>query len=323
MKKLFKRIKNNKTAGIILKIAVTIGLVLLLIYKINWQEVFENLKKIDLWEVVLFAAIYSLSILVTSYRWKILADFKKMNLKLWEMYKIYITGAFLNNFFPSIIGGDTYRSFTLGKACGNRYIEAASTVLADRITGLMGVMLLFIISSLLNLSAVFNNKILLIANILVIAFFGLDFIILLLRLLPIWDFMKKFIPEFVTKLIQEILSYRSDYKVLGRAVGWGVVYNLIGVGVANWIIFWGLGVKINFFDFLIANSIVSVVSSLPISIGNLGVKEWAFVAFFGIFGIPASLAVTAALVNRIMQMLVSFFAIPLYLKSKKNDSSTA
>jgi uncharacterized protein (TIRG00374 family) len=310
-------IKLNKTYKLILKIAVTAGLVLWLIYKIDWREVLVHIKKIDAWELVLFTLLYLLGILITSHRWRILADFKKIPSTLPGLYKIYLTGSFLNNFFPSIVGGDTYRSYTLGKSCGNRYVEAASTVMVDRITGLIGVMLIFIIFSLLDLKAVLSNKILITANLLVIASFGFDAFLIILKKLPIWSFAKRIIPEFIVKLIQEIQSYRSDYRVLGKAVAWGAVYNLIGVGFANWIIFWGLGASINFIDFVVAISIVSAISSLPISIGNLGVKEWAYVAFFGIFGVSAPLAVTAALTGRIMQMLVSFVAIPIYLKSKK------
>jgi hypothetical protein len=41
------------------------------------------------------------------------------------------------------------------------------------------------------------------------------------------------------------------------------------------------------------------------------------VTFFGFFGISSAVAITAAILGRVLQMLFSFTAFPLYLKGKK------
>ena len=68
-------------------------------------------------------AIYAIGIGISSYKWKILSDFKEFKVGFIDLFKIYLTGAFINNFFPSIIGGDAYRSYMLGKAEEKRYME--------------------------------------------------------------------------------------------------------------------------------------------------------------------------------------------------------
>jgi predicted SPOUT superfamily RNA methylase MTH1 len=47
------------------------------------------------------------------------------------------------------------------------------------------------------------------------------------------------------------------------------------------------------------------------------VKEWAYVTFFGFFGVSAAVVITVAILSRFLQMLLSFFALPVYLRNKK------
>ncbi|HRY82185.1 MAG TPA: flippase-like domain-containing protein [Candidatus Moranbacteria bacterium] len=306
--------KNNKLKLIFKLIATAIFLVWIF-FKIDWPEVLVYFEKLDIWWMFAFVVIYAGGTLISSYKWKLLADFKGINLKFWEIFKIYLTGAFINNFFPSIIGGDTYRSYTLGKAGNKKYLEATSTVFADRLIGFAGVMLLIIVFSLLDLSAVFENHVLLVANLAIIAFFAINFFLVAIRKIPIWDFVKKFIPEKIIGLIREIRFYQQ-HKILIKTLFLGAAFNFFGVGLASWMLFLDLHIPISFIDFMIAISIVSIVSSVPVSIGNIGIKEWAFITFFGIFGVNGEAAISIAIFGRFLQMIVSFFAIPFYLKEK-------
>lgn len=317
-----KKKKTASKARMFFKVLVTFGFVAWLIYKVSWKEVFFYFEQMDIWWMFTFLAIYTMGIAISSYKWKILAGFKGIHLDFKDFFKIYLTGAFLNNFFPSIIGGDTYRSYTLGKAGNGKYVEATSTVFADRITGFAGVMILILIFSLLNLEAVLKTPILLISNVLIIAFFGTDFFLLILRKSPAGKYIKRIIPQKITKLIQEIYSYQQ-HSILVKSLAWGVIFNFLGVGVATWMLFLDLHIAISFVNFMIAISIVSIVSSIPISIGNIGIKEWAFITFFGIFGVNGEAAISIAIFGRFLQMLVSFFAIPFYLKERKKDHSSA
>ncbi len=313
--------KKEKAAGkakIFFKILVALGFIGWLIYKVNWKEVLFYFKQMDIWWMFGFMAIYAAGIGISSYKWKILADFKGFKVKFWDFFKIYLTGAFLNNFFPSIIGGDTYRSYALKKNGDKKYFEAASTVLADRITGFVGVMILILVFGLFNLEVVFKNPILLAANALIVAFFVADFFLLILRQSPAGGYIKRIIPQKVTRLIREIYSYRQR-GILAKSLAWGVVFNFLGVGVASWMLFLDLHIAISFTDFMVAISIISIISSIPVSIGNIGVKEWAFITFFGIFGVNGEAAISIAIFGRFLQMLVSFFAVPFYLKERKQS----
>jgi uncharacterized protein (TIRG00374 family) len=313
-----KKAEKNKKAEKFLKALVTLGFLSWLFYRINWKEVIFYFEQMDIWWMFAFVAIYALGITISSYKWKILADFKGIKASFGEFFRIYLTGAFINNFFPSIIGGDAYRSYVLGKHSNNKYIEATSTVFADRITGFVGVMLLILLFSALNIQAVLENRILLVINLLIIASFGFEFFLILLRLLPTWKYITRLFPQKIVRLVQEIFSYRHS-TILAKSVIWGTIYNFIGVGIATWMLFLDLHIPISFINFMIAISIISIVSSIPISIGNIGIKEWSFITFFGIFGVNGEAAISIAIFGRFLQMLVSFLAIPSYFQEKKKD----
>jgi uncharacterized membrane protein YbhN (UPF0104 family) len=97
------------------------------------------------------------------------------------------------------------------------------------------------------------------------------------------------------------------------------IFSLVGIGILNYVLFLALGINITILNFLSVVFLISIISALPISINNIGLKEWAYITFFGLFGVNPAAAVTVAIVSRTIQMVVSFFALPIYLKRKKSS----
>ncbi|MCX6766056.1 MAG: lysylphosphatidylglycerol synthase transmembrane domain-containing protein [Candidatus Moranbacteria bacterium] len=308
--------KKKRVFKFFLKLAVSAGLVVWIIFKVNWSEVLIYVKELMVWQILLYASIFIIGVVISSYKWKLLAETKDIRLPLWSYFKFYLTGAFINNFMPSFIGGDTYRSYQTGKASNDRYIEAASTVLADRITGFIGAVILAVGFSIINAKTVLNNPLLIIINVLLVASFATDIIILGIRKLPVWPTIKKYIPGIILRVAREIKSFDRHSSVLKKAIFWGVIFNVVGVGIENYILFYALGIKIGLINYCTVIFLISIVSALPISINNIGIKEWAYITFFGIFGIGASAVVTVAIISRFLQMIITFAALPIYLRNK-------
>lgn len=98
---------------------------------------------------------------------------------------------------------------------------------------------------------------------------------------------------------------------------WSVIFAFAGPAVMNYVMFLAFGVRLDLLDYLSVVFAASVIISLPISVGNIGLKEWAYVALFGMFGVSAPQAVAVALLGRFLMMLVNATALPMYLKEKK------
>lgn len=308
---------SKKHLKLLLKILVSAGFIVWIIFKVNWEEVFAFLVEIKLWQIALFVCAYLLGILISVHKWSLLAKHKGFDFELKEYFKYYLTGTFINNFMPSFIGGDTFRSWQIGKDKQN-YPEAASTVMMDRVTGFVGATVLVIIFALLNWKVVLENNILLIANFLVALSFAFDIAVAKLKKIKsLKNKVKDMLPEKVIHFFRELWGYNNSSNVITKAILWGAIFNLVGVALANYVLFASLGIKISLINYLTVIFLISIVSSIPVSLNNIGIKEWAYMTFFGIFGVSLSAAISVAIISRFIQMLVSFFALPAYLQSRK------
>jgi glycosyltransferase 2 family protein len=307
---------KNKKLKFALNLAVSIGFIAWIIFRVDWREVFAYVLEIKIWQAAAFMAVYLCGILISAIKWKMLADYKNIKTSVKECFKYYLAGTFINNFFPSFVGGDTFKSYRLGKSNGGKYAEAASTVLIDRITGFIAVMLMVFFFSAVNYRIVLENPILVAVNILILLSFGSDVLIIAAKKIKFLRRVASRAPKILLRIYQEVKSYSRDGKVIKKAVLMGILFNLVGVAAANYILLASLGVSINITQYLMAIFAISIVSAIPISINNIGIKEWAYITFFGIFGVGSSVVVTVAILSRFLMMLVSFAAIPAYLKDK-------
>ena len=306
-----KAIKN------LVKIIVSLVFLYWVFVKTNWPEVLFYLKKIEIWQIALYLIFLILGMLICSYRWKILAEFKGIDKPFGEFFKLYLAGTFINNFMPSFIAGDAYKAYEIAKP-QKKYNEAASSVMMDRITGLIGAMILALFFSLLNIKKIWNNNWLILANTGIVISLFTDVIIARLKSI---GWLKRTIfrimPQKVINFLSELYAYNNKTKIITRAVMISIWFSLIGLALLNYILFWGLGVEIGMLDYLSVIFIISIISALPITVNNIGLKEWSYITFFGLFGVSSGAAVAISVISRFLQMAVSFFALPIYLRSRK------
>jgi glycosyltransferase 2 family protein len=306
-----------KILKIILKILVSLAFVAWLVFKINWIEVLEYLKKINLIYIILYFVVILAGIAISSRKWQHLVRAKGISLDFNESFKLYFTGTFINNFMPSIVGSDAFRTYQVGKREG-KYTEAASTVVMDRITGLVAAMIMSIAFAIINIKNTMALPLLYISNIIIISSFSIDLVIYQIRKYEKGkSFIKKFLPAKILYFFRQIGEYNNNKKVIKKTILLGIAFDFIGIALANYILFFSLGIHIGLLSYLSVIFIISIISSLPISINNIGLKEWSYVAFFGLFGLNASAVTTVAILSRFLQMLLSFAALPLYFKLKK------
>lgn len=309
MKKKFK---------LLLKLAVSLILLFWIVFKVDWEEVVFYLSSVSYGYLFLYALAIVAGVSISAYKWKMLAGSRGMGAGYFDFFKFYVAGTFINNFMPSFLGGDAYRIYRLGEG-EKKYAQAGSSVLLDRLTGFVSVNALVIFFGILNFARILESKILLLAFILNILLFLLFVSLFVFRIknFPWAGKIMAFIPKKALSFMEEVSEYKKDPKTIWRAVGWGMVFNLLGVGVANFILFMAMGIEISLINFFSVIFIISIVSAIPVSINNIGVKEWAYAVFFGAFGLNFSAVITAAMLGRIIQMLLSFAALPVYLQGRK------
>jgi hypothetical protein len=306
----------RKYAKLIIKIIVSAFFLFWVIFKVDWNGVIKSIQEISLFYLAVYVAIIILGMIISAYKWKLLSNFKEINLRLSDFFKYYLAGTFINNFMPSFIGGDTFKAYETGKPQG-KYVEAASSVVMDRITGLFGATILALIFSMINIKNVINNKILLTVNLILLLFFIFDIAVVKIKGYSFWGRFKKYFPDKIVAFIIDLGTYNKNSGVIRKSIFLSFAFNFIGIALANYILFLALGTSIDWISYLSVIFIISIISSVPVSINNIGIKEWSYITFLGVFGVSSSLAVTVSLISRFIQMLISFFALPVYLKRKK------
>lgn len=297
-----------------MKLLVSGGFVLWLVWRINWGEVVRRISEVDLPFLSLYVGILLTGIAISSKKWQTIARAKGFDRPYRDFFRAYLTGTFINNFLPSTIGGDTYRTLWLGKREG-KLSPALSTALFDRFTGIWAAMVFAILFSLFHLKLVFANPFWLFLDIAILGSLSFDFALPILRKMPSMQRLLGRLPERMQRLVREVMRYPFRKTTL-PVLGWSLLFNLVGVGLANLVLFRALGGEVHTIEYLGVIFLVTIVSNIPISINNIGVKEWAYATFFGYLGTSVEAAVAVAVTSRFIQMIVSFSAIPFYLRSR-------
>jgi uncharacterized membrane protein YbhN (UPF0104 family) len=243
----------------------------------------------------------------------VIASFQDIQFSVWEGFKTYLTGTFINNFLPSTIGGDIYRSLWLVDQ-GARKGKAFSTVIFDRFLGLIMTLSLAIFGGFFLWREIDLPSFLVLSYALAIGllvFFGL------------WVIFERtsFVQNLVTNipwaklrnLFAESLRY-NDLAIWKEGALWTTLFMLVGLGLSNYVLFLALGYTLPFLPFLGLIFMMALYVSLPISISNIGVKEWAYGILFVLLGVSFEAAVTVALLSRIFQTGISLLALPIYLR---------
>jgi len=288
-----------------IKFIVMMGLIIALVMSISWREVFVLLTDVNIRIVIVYALVLLAGNLVSVWRWSIVATPYRFPVSLKTLYGYYLTASFINNFLPSFIGGDVYRAYRLGGA--KRRLIAALTVVADRATGLYGILLLAALTGILWTIQTHRDVILTTVTVLgaataaIVVRFRHELLAAIVRIIP-------------RKRYKIFLSHADTMhtSVIYRAVGVGMIFGMFGVGMANYLLFVALQESPPILPFLFFSLIGAVVSSLPISIGNIGVKEWVYIVFMGSLGVHAEHAVAAVVLGRVVQALVSALGVIPY-----------
>jgi uncharacterized protein (TIRG00374 family) len=306
--------KKNKKCKTMAKAIFAFVLVFLLVIAVDWVEVWGYVVNAK-WEYIILSVIfYFCGILISAHKWQILAQFKKFQQKYSFYFKTYLLGTFLNNFLPSFIGGDTYRIYALGKP-EKRIGESSTTIIVDRISGLMSIIFLAIILAFINYEILMQYQIVMMFIIGISIFF-----VVFLGMIFFYDaiFVQKMLckmPEVVQKYAQQLITFHS-IKIMPKTMFWALVFDFVGIAFVNYMLFVAIGIELSFVNFLSVIFLTNIIASMPISVGNIGIKEWAYVFLFGIFSVSGSAAVTVVILARVSQMLVSLLAVPFYLKNK-------
>lgn len=291
---------RKDTIKLILKAAVSLGLLGWLGFTIRWQEIGAALVGIDPgW---LFAAGVSIiaSVVVSASKWSLVLRAQGYSVEWRFLWRTYWEGLFLNNFLPSSIGGDALRIARVSKAL-NDMAGATTSVIVERILAMAGIALVGLMGALM-LQRWEPAITLLFALLSVITIVLTSLIISGIHPQGWGRF-----GQFLQRMAEQGEEIRQRWPILLGVILWSVVFQILVV-VVNYCIFRALHIDvINWWAAVYIIPVTSVIAMIPVSINGFGVREGAYVQLLQGYQVSAAMAFSCSLLFAFLVSLCSLY----------------
>lgn len=288
--------KLKKYINFLLRFAVTFLLIIYILSKIETGQILNALYKINLLAFFSASFLYIVSSYISALRWRL---FIVSDIKPSQLFSLYLIGSFFNIALPGIIGGDAVKILLLRKKTGIK--EAFASVFMERYVGFFALIFIGFVFFLLFYSQLPHNPVIYAVP---LSFFGFFVATFFLLLVGRYNFLRDF--------RQYILSFKKT-QIL-KAFCYSIVVQFIVI-VTVYIIGRGLGLYINFFELAIFLPVIVLITTLPVSLSGIGVREGCFILFFG-SSIGEANAVVLSFVWFLSVVFASLFGAVEYLKFK-------
>jgi uncharacterized protein (TIRG00374 family) len=311
----------KKTLFWILKLCISIGILWYVFSRpdISPHKIIEHIKSIELSRLLMAIGLYVAMVFITCLRWQKLLKGQGIHLPFFKTLELNFIGLFFNVFMPSMTGGDVVKAYYVSKHTDQR-LEAATTVLIDRVVGLLALLAIGAAASLYAISDPQIRK----SAIGIIAFF------LIITILGIAFFNKRFMKKFsfnvknerwqkvvisLKRVYSAFYIYRSKKALLAKVFLMSIVVQFMFV-LMNYQIALGIGLNISMKYFFLFIPIISVISMIPITFAGWGLGESMYKYFFGLITGACGLAVTMSIIVRLITLILNLFGGIFYIFHK-------
>ncbi len=239
--------------------------------------------------------LYVAGQVMSAYRWQLLAGILGLRTRFRELLAYYFVGMFTNLFVPGLVGGDAARAFYLGRH-HHRMPEAIACTVADRGYGLAALFWLAAASAIVFNDGVFPPSVIrptVAVGVVVLAGYLAS---------PIIGRLTHFGPRFMRRAVGLVAPYLHNPSWGLPAIGLSVILQ-VSLAVCQYLLALGLGLKMPLALFMLVVPIANVLTSLPITLNGLGVRETTYLMLFGMAGVSRADAIALGLLWFLATML--------------------
>lgn len=301
----------KRPLGTLLKATVSAALLVALISQAGPKTIWDHLAGAGLPLIGLAFAGFLLGVVIRATRWRVLLDALNQPVPLTRLVYLYLVGLFFSNFLPTGMGGDVVKAAELRR--DTRTTTAVSTVVSERLMGLLGAALLALVAlpfSPAAITAALGGIALLTALSVVVAT-GL-------LLQPGWlAWLGRRLP-----LLQPLTASRQVRALHAEFAAQGGRGFILALGISlpfafsNVVVYWligqALGVFLPLSTFLLASPFISLATLLP-SINSFGVREGAYQVVFVPLGVNPAQAIAMSLAYQALRLSAGLLGGGLYV----------
>lgn len=228
------------------------------------------------------AAVVLLTVVLSGLRWHRVLEALQSPMPLGAACRATFSGLFVGQFLPASVGGDVYRAYS-AVACGTSLGRGIASVVVDRVMGM--VPLAVMSAAALPLALTFEDVS--IAAVLA-AITGM----LVVATVAVFTADLWLPPRVARGRLGRVVDFISEHRsaLRGRIaiqiLGLATLIHL-GSVFAAYCFAQALGAPVGFLECLAVVPAALFASTLPVSINGWGVREWAMIAGFGVYGVGA------------------------------------
>lgn len=296
----------------VLKIAISFGLLGLILYFVDYLEFVDVLASMNPWYMLALIALINVDRVLMAYKWSPLLGVFSIRIPLIYLIRVYSVAPLAGMAMPSSIGGDLFRIYSLSRYKVNKSAVMASMIVERGIgvaailvpVGLSVVVAIFLLR---NEFAEFNGVIWTAA------------IGVLLAAVATWS-----VYRVSRRGIDRIIEKISKYPLLGKFAGvylmlkkfegqsrtiafvfaLTVVEQMLPL-VTYFLIVRALGVDVSILEIIAIVPVIVLALRLPISIDGIGVQEGLIVGLFALAGVSAAEALLMSVSARVITVVAA------------------
>jgi len=337
----------NKQKKLVMIVKAMLGLFFLVaVFRfVNTEDFLNTIKRVNWFYCMLSVLLSVLLVTASCWKWHIIMNAQSHEVRFVELLRIYYIGYYFTNLLPTSIGGDVVRAYYSGKRIGNAP-HAVAGIFLERFTGLLYLLVLVLVAPLW-ISGYINHP--------AVKFTTAFAACLLCGFVVVcvcvsWRYkgspekllreeaedrvaapgdsgrsavMSKFL-FFFNKGLDMVRRFIHGVMLLERkaatlfliSVATVVFYKLTWVNV--YVSYLAFGVEPSISSIAAAVPIAMMLAMVPISLGNLGVTEGAFIFFLGLAGLDKSPTLAMALLLRFKLILLGMIGMSLFVRRKKD-----
>jgi uncharacterized membrane protein YbhN (UPF0104 family) len=296
----------------ILKVVVSLGLLMLLLTRVDVGQTLQRLAEMDWLAFSGAMALYLAGLLVRAYRWGFLIWALDVQVAWRRLVALYFVGSFFSLLLPTGVGGDAVKMYELSRD-SQKATAAISSVLVDRFLGLFVLFALALVALVGGYQLVSYQVRILIAIVFVGCLLGA---VLILQRTWIeacgrWLGVGRLLGRI--KILQELYGSIHLYgpAALLRSTAASVLFNLMLI-LGNYLLGLAVDIHLPLWYYFLFVPLISALLMIP-SIGGLGVREGAYVFLFGQVGVDQDHGLALAIAYDLTLLLTGVVGAIIYV----------
>lgn len=317
---------TRRTLVIAIKVAIAVAIIALIFARLNMQRFIGDLRDATRqWPWLLLAqALLLVGLMICVMRWRMLLRALDFQISFRRVFAIFFIGHFFNSFMPGGTGGDLAKAYYAARETRHRKAEAITSILIDRLIGLVALSLLVICMVILRHKFFFSHPEIIWAC--TASFFICAGALVVIALMLSVNLVERIpciarwrahprigkIIDVFARGYNAFYVLRNNPRVLVRtiAISCSVHFSII---LAEYSVSKALGLRVPLVDFITLVPVIGIISAIPITPGGLGLREAITIQLFNALGVPGETALLLAFMPYLGMVIWSLYGGALFI----------